>query len=123
MNDECPTCLELVKESPLRCNHRVHLDCLKRQFKAECPLCRCKLNIQLYSKPIKEEIENDIESDIEYENEDEKEDEINNFINEDLENVYAEFSDDEEWKREGYLYKEESPDYDEENPDGDCVDY
>ena len=53
----------------------------------------------------------------------EKEDEINNFINEDLENVYAEFSDDEEWKREGYLYKEESPDYDEENPDGDCVDY
>ena len=81
MNDECPTCLELVKESPLRCNHRVHLDCLKRQFKAECPLCRCKLNIQLYSKPIKEEIENDIESDIEYENEDEKEDEINKNTN------------------------------------------
>lgn len=113
MNDNCPTCLELVKESPLKCKHRVHLDCLKRQFKAECPLCRCKLNIQLYSKPIKEE------SEIEYEIEDE------NNINEDLENIYAEFSENEyeDWEREGYLYKEESPDYDEENPDGDCVDY
>jgi hypothetical protein len=47
--DECVICIESLKDeqNSLCCGHWVHLECIKKQFKAECPLCRHPLNIQV----------------------------------------------------------------------------
>lgn len=130
MNENCPTCLELVKENPLKCNHKVHMHCLIQQFNPECPLCRCKLNIKVYGKKPESNIPYSIQEYEENENDSdwngdlELERELDDFINQDVDNTNSDFSDDElNWRQKGFLYKEEDPDYDEENPDGDCVEY
>jgi U3 small nucleolar ribonucleoprotein component len=44
--EECIICTEkLDDESSLSCGHWVHLHCVQKQFKAECPICRHPLDI------------------------------------------------------------------------------
>lgn len=43
--EECPICLEALnaKDEPWPCGHYVHIDCIVKGMKPECPLCREKL--------------------------------------------------------------------------------
>ena len=43
---ECIICYSNTEET-LSCGHCVHLECAKKQFKPECPLCRKVLNIKV----------------------------------------------------------------------------
>lgn len=58
---ECPVCYELVQSSDiLLCTHKVHIGCIKKSMKAECPLCRIKLpnikaNEKLFNEVMKED--------------------------------------------------------------------
>lgn len=44
---DCPVCMEDLtdEENALQCGHWVHIKCVKRHFKPECPVCRHPLNI------------------------------------------------------------------------------
>ena len=43
---ECPVCLEsMLDERPLKCGHHVHIECVKRSMKPECPICRTILDL------------------------------------------------------------------------------
>jgi len=46
---ECPVCFLSLEEEkePLACGHWVHLECVKKHFRPECPVCRQKLNIKV----------------------------------------------------------------------------
>ena len=109
--ETCILCTNtLSPKDILSCGHKMHMACVKKHFKPECPVCRRKLNIvvtgQLPSAT------NDL---------------INytfipihhppRFKTQPLKEPLP------SWKRQGYAYKEEDPEYDEENPDGDEVDY
>lgn len=44
--EECVVCCEdLYKEPPLPCSHRIHLSCIEKSMKAECPICRAPLSL------------------------------------------------------------------------------
>lgn len=46
----CIICTESLNnvDTPLRaCGHWLHLSCVKKHFKPECPICRAKLNIKV----------------------------------------------------------------------------
>jgi hypothetical protein len=44
--ENCIVCYEeLDNIDPLICGHIIHPDCIKQQFKPECPLCRTPLNV------------------------------------------------------------------------------
>ena len=47
--DECVVCTESMVNEPeaFRCGHWVHIECVRRQFKPECPICRAELPIQV----------------------------------------------------------------------------
>jgi len=47
MSENCILCLEDIdaSENPLDCGHKLHLECVKKHFKPECPICRRPLNI------------------------------------------------------------------------------
>ena len=47
--DECPVCYYSMnkEKNPLTCGHWVHLKCVKRHFKPECPICRHPLKIKV----------------------------------------------------------------------------
>lgn len=48
IDNECVICLEkLFKDDFLPCGHRLHLSCVKKHFKPECPICRYPLNIKV----------------------------------------------------------------------------
>lgn len=104
MIEDCPICYDkIINEAKLVCGHHVHMNCLQKQFKPECPLCRCKLNIVVFGCNPTEPIVPVL-------------------------NIYdLEESDDEPMeivtRKDNYLYREEDPDYDEENPYGDEYDY
>lgn len=119
MNTDCPTCFEPVLENPLICKHKVHMNCLQQQFKAECPLCRHKLNIKLFSN-IKKDEEDNKEDSGGGDGPSDRDLELEHISDDDL---ITEDQDEDNYKTKGYLYKEEASDYDEENPDGDEVDY
>lgn len=40
--DDCPVCCEIFTETDkhLECGHWVHLDCVRKSMRAECPICR-----------------------------------------------------------------------------------
>lgn len=40
--DECPICLESLENmtKPLECGHWIHIDCVAKSMKPECPVCR-----------------------------------------------------------------------------------
>ena len=46
---DCCICYETLSEEdkPLSCGHVIHLECVKKHFKPECPLCRAPLNIKV----------------------------------------------------------------------------
>jgi hypothetical protein len=47
MSENCILCLEDIdaSENPLECGHKLHIECVKKHFKPECPICRKPLNI------------------------------------------------------------------------------
>lgn len=51
--EQCILCLEkMINETPLNCGHVFHIDCIRKHFKPECPLCRKEHNIDvLGTKP------------------------------------------------------------------------
>jgi len=53
MEEQCILCLEnMINETPLSCGHVFHINCIKKHFKPECPICRTEHNIPvLGSKP------------------------------------------------------------------------
>ena len=66
--DKCPICWEsLSDDDHVECGHWVHIACLIKCYKAECPVCRKKLDIKLSEKP--DEVSDDdisyISSDVE----------------------------------------------------------
>ena len=43
---ECIICYSpLQEEPPLKCGHWMHMECVKKHFKPECPVCRHPLEI------------------------------------------------------------------------------
>lgn len=45
---ECIICLEELKEKyALPCGHWLHMSCVQKHFKPECPICRSPLDIQV----------------------------------------------------------------------------
>ena len=48
----CSICFESLKnqETPLVCGHWIHINCIKQQFKAECPICRHPLEIKVFGE-------------------------------------------------------------------------
>ncbi len=44
-SEECPVCFESLEnqQESLRCGHWVHAECIIKQVKSECPLCRAKI--------------------------------------------------------------------------------
>lgn len=51
MTEECPVCYEpLGKDDILECTHKVHIECVKKSHVAKCPICRCKVNIEVEGK-------------------------------------------------------------------------
>ncbi len=53
MEEQCILCLEkMINETPLNCGHVFHIDCIRKHFKPECPICRTEHSIPvLGSKP------------------------------------------------------------------------
>ena len=50
MNDhECAVCFEPIDEV-LICGHKIHLLCVQKSHKAECPLCRHPVNTELIKR-------------------------------------------------------------------------
>ena len=46
--DDCVICTEKMNENnPLHCGHWIHYKCVQKQFKAECPVCRSPLDIEV----------------------------------------------------------------------------
>lgn len=127
---DCPICYESLQNepAPLRCGHWLHLSCVRRHFKPECPICRRGLDITVTGKqpqpfvPIDEprmispdEIIRRAVMFVPYSvllpTVIERDDDI---VIEEYEPTY---------RQKGYLYPEEDDDYDEENPHGDNYDY
>jgi hypothetical protein len=72
-------------EVALSCNHFVHKNCLVQHFKAECPLCRTPVQIQVTgTKPLPDNIlyiPEDIEEDNSSSSDEEDDDDDNNNSN------------------------------------------
>lgn len=134
---DCAICYSIVNEEPQTCGHHIHLSCLEQHFKPECPVCRKKLDFKPKGKlPSSDIIQNEFipnEDDNEEEdNEDDFQFDITITLNEQNQAVFSSslrntynFSQEESetysrlpiWKIQGFIHKEEHPDYDEENPD------
>lgn len=107
--NECCICYSVINEAPQSCGHYTHINCLKKHFKPECPLCRTVLNIEVNGSKPDSYIPFSVQEDKESSSDSDEEDSDN-----------GDFEEKEElssWKLDGYLYREEHPDYDEENPD------
>lgn len=122
--ETCILCCESMNEKkPLECGHWLHLKCVEKHFKPECPICRKHLDIKVTGTrpepyiPVEETgLSVDVIYDImgpmiehEFENENEDENDCT--------------TEKEGWEINGYLYPEEDPSYDEENPHSDNYDY
>lgn len=130
--NECVICYELVKEDAQACGHFCHINCLKQHFKPECPVCRRKLNIKVEGRFPYVEIPFSFDNNAEeYDESTLSENEIEEYDEESktyfASSLVAKYgftkeealsiTETEPWKRDGYIHKEEHPDYDEENPD------
>jgi len=48
MEEVCILCLDnMINEAPLSCGHIFHIDCIRKHFKPECPVCRKEHNIDI----------------------------------------------------------------------------
>jgi hypothetical protein len=143
--EDCPICYVKLgdEKNPLECGHWMHITCVQKHFKPECPLCRHPLNIKvsgtrpqpdiLLFAPTEEKEEENIQGNVqgfgffitvhrgivgnvvEHYNGNEYLSRKRNYDDEDDE--------DEPWRRKGYQYREEDSDYDEENPRNDNWEY
>ena len=111
--EDCIICYDgiLRAEDILPCGHRVHICCVQKQFKAECPLCRHPLDMHVYGKRPEPNI--DPPEDLQ-------------FVQGDVQGIIFGFYLPPgiviEYNYETESFSEES-DYDEENPHGDKYDY
>jgi Ring finger domain len=49
--EDCIICTEKMEEErSLECGHWIHYSCIQKQFKAECPVCRKSLKIEVKGK-------------------------------------------------------------------------
>ena len=109
---DCPICFENILQSEItECGHHVHLECLEKQFKAECPLCRKKLNIKVTGKRPECNIEISQEELLSPRLENKEEMHLTDYLGDDRNSEGEVF------------YKDCSEDYDEENPHGDDWEY
>ena len=127
---DCPICFENILPSEItECGHHVHLECLEKQFKAECPLCRRKLNIKITGEKPKNYIQHvvsdnyvvsdeDANDDVDYEDADDEDADDNK---EELH--FSDYLGDDRNSEGEVCYKECTEDYDEENPHGDEWEY
>lgn len=125
VEEDCVICYEKLENvEPLLCGHIIHLSCVKKHFKPECPLCRKPLNIEVsgtFPVPnidfIPETDRKEIREHSDIEGTDEEEEE----------NVYSNSEGDEDeekrWRKRGFNYPEEDEEWDEENPFGDDYNY
>ena len=119
VEEDCIICYEKLENvSPLSCGHIIHISCVKKHFKPECPLCRTKLNIQVSGTfpvpnidfiPETDRKENRHHSDVEGTDEEEEGEEHS--------------QEGETWRKKGFNYPEEDEEWDEENPFGDEYNY
>lgn len=140
--DDCVICTEKMNENnPLHCGHWIHYKCVQKQFKAECPICRSPLDIEVKGSRPSAEVVNAVQlvgDVVERWFEEEKEDILrqdSNYPDRPLNRVeerliqihgyipqllYSREITDEDSDDEGVVNEE---DYDEENPSGDSVYY
>ena len=135
--DDCVICTEKMNENnPLHCGHWIHYKCVQKQFKAECPICRSPLDIEVKGSRPSAEVVNVVQlvGDVVERWFEEGEDivapdprplnrveemliQIHGYIPQLL---YTREISDEDSDDEGVVNEE---DYDEENPSGDSVYY
>lgn len=132
--DSCVVCYEKTTLDCFECGHWLHSECLKKQTKAECPLCRKPLSVRL-NKRSREETEEEllffrtrtnhsawriiVDIDPPFGRERSEPDVVGDVI----ERGYESDNSVSNWREQGYAHKEEHPDYDSQNPGGDDVDY
>ena len=133
--EDCIICTESFKDDsePLCCGHWIHINCIKKQFKPECPICRTSLDISVSGDKPELYIPNEdysgvytgtythsrnraftmivIEHIFEHNLETDSLPDLEDITNNDS------------WQNKGYLHPEEDEDYDEENPRGDEFSY
>jgi hypothetical protein len=105
---ECPICYESLEneKTPLNCGHWIHINCVKKHFRPECPLCRSPVNFQVYGTTPPTDI-SDPPTGFKYDEveEEESEDEMGDYL---LQNFLASISDAE---RDFLLSNKSSPLY------------
>jgi hypothetical protein len=113
---ECIICLEKLNDADnaLQCGHWIHISCIQKQFKPECPVCRAPLNIKVFGKLVVNIYNNESGDD----NDDFTSD--SDILDESSSNEYDETnSQDYLDYNERIVRNEDDENYDEENPYGD----
>lgn len=113
-------CLPLEDEKALECGHWLHLECVKKHFKPECPICRRALSIKVNGTPPDVFLPFNPHTFI-YNSD--SEDDENKTESEEEDDYETSDEDMPDYRRRGYLYADEDPEYDEENPCGDEYEY
>lgn len=113
--DDCAICFEKLNEQySLQCGHWLHISCVQKHFKPECPICRMPLDIQVFGTFPVNNISFEEQPVYIYEIKTQQYDE--KYMSEDEDEDDEELK---EWERKGYIFPEEDDCYDEENPRGD----
>lgn len=115
---DCIICTESLNnvDAPLPCGHWLHLSCVKKHFKPECPICRTKLDIEVTgTKPEPYIPYNPPQQAIIVAESSPIRTQAGLFM--------VRFSLVPIRENYDYIYPEEDPDFDEENPFGDEYDY
>ena len=137
--EECAICyLKLDEEkNPLECGHWMHIACVQKHFKPECPLCRQPLNIKvngtkpgadlnLFAPPDQDEEEEEVVQGFGFFMNLPRgilRDVVEHNFDDDENSSNRKRRHDEPWRAKGYQYREEDSEYDEENPRGDNWEY
>jgi len=128
---ECVVCYETTEEK-LVCGHMIHMACIKQQFKAECPLCRTKLDVVVHGREPEDPNHSYIPPNHDEIDGDEWEEVPQDVLLSEFQQIYNLLETNPHHNTMTHMnnetgldseYNEEHPDYDEENPTGDTVDY
>lgn len=121
IDKQCPICYDnMGDEKNLICGHLVHVSCIKKSFRAECPLCRTKLDIEVEGKYVYERRYENEDTEEHAEDEDEEEYESEDEEDEEKRPYWSYIEDDDseresDTEKEGGFYSED----DEEEQDSD----
>jgi hypothetical protein len=121
--EECPICyLKLGDINPQECGHYFHLSCLQQHFKPECPLCRHPLKIEVKGKLAGGCVQNNRNDNSPYDTDNDSDvADIEGGVD-DMGYGYIMVENQKEyWRKNGYNYREEDPDYDSQNDED--IDY